>query len=179
MVRKRGRGGGMALVSIFFAAGISAASTEVLSGAAVQADPESAKTIVAAFDRAEEALRAESLPAMMAVYSKAYQNRGLRKEETSRIWQDLFTRYDQLFSRHVFSKIVVDREKKTAHVTCTGALFGNSVFKKGEKPESVRIDFWFEAVHHLVFEDGAWKIIGHDPGGGEEGLFGSAIHLLF
>ncbi|TAK09206.1 MAG: hypothetical protein EPO39_02815 [Candidatus Manganitrophaceae bacterium] len=177
-MKRRGQQGILALVSILFAIGITSAATEMLSGAAVQADPESVKTIIAAFDRAEEALHTENLPAMMAVYSKGYQNRGLRKEETSRIWQDLFTRYDRLSSRHVFSKIVVDREKKTAHVTCTGALFGTSVFNK-ERPEPVRIDFWFEAVHHLVFEEGAWKIVGHDPGAGEEGPLGSALHLLF
>ena len=180
MWRKTGRQGMMALVSILFAAGMTAAATDVLPGAAVQADSESVKAILATFDHAEEALRTENLPAMMAIYSKAYQNRGLRKEETSRIWQDIFTRYDHLSSRHVFSKVVVDRDKKTAHVTCTGALFGTSVFKKGERAEPVRIDFWFEAVHHLVFEDGAWKIVGHDPGGGaEESPFGSAVHLLF
>lgn len=175
-MKKRGRQGTLIVLCIVFAAGISSAATDILSGAVIQADPESVKAIIATFNRAEEALRTENLTAIMAIYSKDYQNRGLRNSETARIWQDLFARYDQLSSRHTFSKIVVDREKGTAQVVCTGALFGTSVFKKGEP---VRIDYWFEAVHHLVFEGGVWKIVGHDPGAGEEGSLGSAIHLLF
>lgn len=169
----------VAIVLILFATGFTSAATDILSGAEVRADPESVKAILAAFDRAEAALRTESLPAMMAIYSKAYQNRGLRKEETSRIWQDIFMRYDRLSPRHAFSRVLVDREKGTARVTCTGALSGTSVFKKEGNPEPVRIDFWFEAIHYLTFEEGVWKIVGHDPSGREESPLGSAIHLLF
>jgi hypothetical protein len=43
----------------------------------------------------------------------------------------------------------------------------------------MHIDVWFEANHYLVLEEGVWKIIGHDPSGGAEDLFGASIHLLF
>lgn len=161
-------------------AGPTLAATDILPNAKVQADPESVKSILATFNRAEEALRSKNLPGIMSIYSKSYQNLGLRKEETARIWGDLFARYDYIFSRHLFSKIIVDRDKKTAHVTCTGSLhFRPSAVKPGERPEAVRIDLWFEAVHHLVWEEGTWKIFGHNPGETEDNRFGSAIHLLF
>jgi hypothetical protein len=176
----------IALALILFYGDGTSAATDILEGADVQADPATVKAIQATFDRAEEALRTENLSGIMTLYSKGYQNRGLRKEDTSRIWEDLFVRYDRLSSRHVFSKIVVDKKSGTAQVTCTGALFGTSVLKREGKPsptaslaESVQIDSWFEAVHYLVLEDGAWRIIGHDPARGEQDAFGSAIHLLF
>jgi hypothetical protein len=162
------------------------ALTDVIKGADVQASPETVKAIMTAFDHAEEALQNKDLVKMMDFYSDAYRNRGLRKEGTSWIWEDIFVRYDQLSSRHVFSKILVDSKKGTAQVTCTGALFGISVLKKGDKPspaamtaEPVMIDSWFEAVHYLILEKGTWKIIGHDPAVGKEGTFGAGIHLLF
>ena len=165
----------------------SLAVTDILEGAEVQADPETLKAILATFNRTEEALRTESLSGIMAVYSKDYRNRGLRNEDTSRIWEDIFSRYDQLSSRHVFSRIVVDREKGTAQVTCTGAIFGVSILRRDRKmpspasltAEPVQIDIWLEAIHYLIFEEGAWKIIGHDPGGERYDSFGSGIHLLF
>ena len=179
---------GLVLILLF---GVRApAMTDIMKGADVQADPKEVKSILATFDQAEETLRTESLSGLMAIYSKSYRHRGLRKEDTSRIWEDIFARYDRLSSRHFFSKIVVEKkmsQKATAQVTCTGGLFGISALKKEGKPSPAaqteepvhHIDVWFEAVHHLVLEEGSWKIIGHDPAGGEEDPFGVAIHLLF
>lgn len=184
------RAAGLGLVLILLCSGWTPAMTDIMEDAEVQADPEAVKAILATFGRAEEALRTENLTGIMAIYSQAYRNRGLRKDDTSRIWADLFARYDQLSSRHVFSKIVVSREKGTAGVTCTGALFGVSALEEEGKPspaalsasgeaEPMHIDVWFEATHYLVLEEGAWRIIGHDPVGKEKEPFGAAIHLLF
>ncbi|HET6369955.1 MAG TPA: hypothetical protein VFG95_02090 [Nitrospiria bacterium] len=155
------------------------AMTDIMRGAEIQGDPKAVKAILATFDRAEEALQKKNLSEMMSIYSKNYRNRGLGREDTSRIWKDIFSRYDRLSSRHLFSKVIVDEKKKVAQLTCTGALFGVPVMRREGAAKPVQVDYWFEAVHHLVLEDGRWKIIGHDPAGGEEGLFESAIHLLF
>jgi hypothetical protein len=178
----------MGLLMILIGSSGALAVTDITQDAEVKADPDTVKAIRATFDRAEEALRTKNLSGIMAIYSKAYRNRGLRKEDTARIWQDIFARYDQLSSRHVFSKIVIEKKElrpATARVTCTGALYGVSVLRKGtpsptasgEKP--IHIDVWFEATHYLVLEDGTWKIIGHDPSAGESDPFAAAIHLLF
>jgi hypothetical protein len=162
------------------------ALTDIIEGADVQASSQSVKAIMASFGQAEEALRSENLAKMMEFYTDDYRNRGLRKEGTSWIWEDIFARYDELSSRHVFSKIIVDAEKGIAQVTCTGALFGSSVFDKERKPtpasvtsEPIMIDSWFEAIHYLILEKEVWKIIGHDPAIGEQDTFGAGIHLLF
>lgn len=175
---------GLGLVLILFCNGGSMAVTDIMGGAMVEADPEVVKAILSTFDRAEEALRTKNLPGITAVYSKDYQNRGLRKEETALIWKDIFARYNRLSSRHLFTKIVVDRGKGAARVTCTGALYGVSILRGGKPAptsaeEPTHIDVWFEAVHYLILEDGAWKIIGHDPAAGPDDPFGAAIHLLF
>ena len=167
------------MISIFLIKGPASALTEISKKGEIRADQETVDAIVDTFNHAEQALERERLSAVMAVYSEGYQNRGLRKEETSRIWEDLFNRYDQLSSRHFFSRIIVDPSGKTATVTCTGALFGVPTFRKGTGAEPVQIDSWFEANHYLVLEGGEWRIVGHDPSAKERDLFGSAIHLLF
>jgi hypothetical protein len=163
------------------------AVTDITPDAEVKANPETVKAVRAAFDRAEEALRTKSLSGIMAIYSKDYQNRGLRKVDTVHIWEDIFARYDQLSSRHVFSKIVVEQKngQPAAQVICTGVLYGVSILKSRkpaptasiEKP--LLLDAWFESTHHLIFEDGVWKINGHDPSAVEEHPFAAALHLLF
>jgi hypothetical protein len=189
-MRRLGAVAGMGVVLFLLCSSSTPAVTDIMEGAEIRADSDAVKAILAAFDRTEEALRNESLSGIMAIYSKNYRHRGLRKEDTARIWEDIFARYDQFSSRHFFSKIVVEQKmlgKATAQVTCTGALFGVSVLKeKRGKPfptaqteAPVHIDVWFDAIHYLVLEDGTWKIIGHDPAGGEEDPFGAAIHLLF
>lgn len=179
MIRRNNRWIGLGLILIFLVAGSASALVEISKKGEVPADQNDMNAILDTFDHAEEALQAENLSVMMSVYSDGYLNRGLRKEETSRIWKDIFNRYDRLSSRHLFTRIVVDPNGKTAKVTCTGSLFGVSVFKGGARSEAVQIDTWFEAIHHLALEEGEWRIIGQDPSEKERDLFGSAIHLLF
>lgn len=70
------------------------------------------------------------------------------------IWRDIFSRYDRLSSRHLFSKIVVNQEMGTAEVTCTVPFLGASVLTQNEKTKPMHIDFWFEAIHLISFFDG-------------------------
>lgn len=170
---------GIGVATLFLTIGSASALTEISKRAEVRADQETVGAIVDTFNQAEQALERERLSAIMTLYSDGYQNRGLRKEETSRIWEDIFNRYDRLSSRHFFSRVIVDPSGKTATVTCTGALFGTPAFRKGAGSEPVQIDSWFEANHYLVLEEGEWRIVGHDPAEKERDLFGSAIHLLF
>ncbi|WDT72165.1 MAG: HPF/RaiA family ribosome-associated protein [Candidatus Manganitrophus sp.] len=121
---------GMGLILLFLIVGSASAQVEVSKKAEIRADQDEIDAILYTFDQAEEALQAKNLSVIMTIYSDGYQNRGLRKGDTSRIWQDLFNRYDRLSSHHHFSRIVVDPDGTKAKVTCTGALLGVSVFKK-------------------------------------------------
>jgi len=44
--------------------------------------------------------------------------------------------------------------------------------------ERVNIDSWFQEVHQLVYEDGAWRISGHSGEDPEKLQFGAA-HPFF
>lgn len=173
--RRMIRGCVLSLLPLLFFAGTAFSATDITSNAKIVADKKSLNGILITFQEAEKNLKKERLPGIMALYSGRYENRGINKTTLKALWQDIFTRYDQLSSRHLFSKIIVDQKKGTAQVTCTGALFGTSIL---QKTGSLSIDHWFEAIHYLVLEKGQWKIIGHDPAAGSSS-FGSAIHLLF
>lgn len=175
-VRYRIRFVGIGIIFVFFTIGSAFAATEIAKQAEIRSKPETVDAIRAVFNRAEAALKTEDVSAIMMIYSDKYQNRGLRKEDTARIWADILNRYDRLSSHHLFSRIIVDPEGKKATVTCTGAIRGDSALIQSG---AVQIDTWFEANHYLVLEEGVWRMIGHDPFAKAENLFGAAIHLLF
>lgn len=167
-------------------AGSAFALTDIMKGAMVKADPPTVSALRASFDLVEEALRAENINGVVAIYAKDYRHQGLGKKATIRIWKNIFEKYDRLSSRHLFTKIVVDDETGVARLTCTGALMGALARenKDESKPEDlkskpVRIDAWFEATHYMILENGAWRFTGHDPDGGKEAYLGEGIHLLF
>lgn len=144
--------------------------------AEIKADERTVAEIVATFNRAELAVREQKLDALMELYSEAYQNHGLRKDDVRNIWAKLFAQYDTLIGYHLFSSIVVKSGQiPTADITCTGGLRGNS----RDFGWRVVIDRWLFETHHLVFEDGGWRIRGHADKGAEALEFGSALHPLF
>jgi len=153
------------------------AKVEVPSYATVTADDATVKEILAAFDRAEQAIQARDLDGLMALYSKRYNYHKLHKSDARRIWEEIFEYHHKLHSTHLFTDIrtvQVDGETR-AEVKCTGALWGLA----SETGQKVTVDSWFEEVHYLVKEDGAWRIIGNAGGTPETPRFGHAPHPLF
>ena len=125
--------------------------------AVIKADDKTVGDLLAAFNRAEEALHARDIDALMEVYARDYNYRDLRKDDVRKLWENFFARYSQISSTHVFSQIVAEgRNPSTAKITCTGRLWGTSK----ESGERVILDSWFFEVHHLVSEDGAWRVRG-------------------
>lgn len=154
------------------------AKVEVQSGAKVMADETTVKEILATFDRAEQAIQARDLDGLMGVYSKRYNYHKLRKSDARRIWEEIFEYYHQLHSTHLFSeinKVVQMNGDVTAQVRCTGALWGLA----NETGQKATVDSWFEEIHYLVKEDGAWRIIGNAGSAPETPRFGHAPHPLF
>ena len=99
------------------------------------------------------------MEALMAIYSKDFSYNGLKKDDLKMIWTELFAQYRRMESHHLFSKIVVVHGKvPIAEVTCTGGLWATADVTS----ERVRIDSWFEEVHHMIYEDGVWRIHGHE-----------------
>jgi len=135
---------------------------EVAPGTVVEADQKMMKELVAAFDRAEAAVQKADLEALMDFYAKGYNYYGLKRSDVRRVWSEVFTHYEQLTSKHVFTelKLVRDGVERKAYVTCTGGLYGTD--KQTGKP--ITIDSWVQEVHHLVKEEGGWKFLGNAGG---------------
>jgi hypothetical protein len=133
--------------------------------------------ILAAFNRAEEALHSRDLDGLMALYSEQYRYHGLSKADLRKIWEEMFARYDSLASTHTFSRIQVGGSSRepTAEITCTGSLWGLS----RETGKRVILDSWFYEIHHVVFENGAWRIRGHAGEDTKALPFGTSPHPFF
>jgi ketosteroid isomerase-like protein len=133
--------------------------------------------ILAAFNRAEDALHARDLDGLMALYSEQYRYHGLSKSDLRKIWEEMFAGYDNLASTHTFSRIHVGGSAKqpTADISCTGSLWGLSK----ETGNRVFIDSWWYEIHHVVYEDGAWRIRGHAGEDTKALPFGTSPHPFF
>jgi len=153
------------------------AMTQILPDATVEGDPQRITELIGTFDRAQEAIRAHDLDAMMALYAPDYHHRDLKKADIRQIWDELFAHYDFIANIHTFSaiKIAGPATRPTAEITCTGSLWASSV----ETKERISIDSWNQEVHHLVREEDGWRIVGHLGGKPVIPQFGSAPHPLF
>lgn len=144
--------------------------------AEVKADDKTVAEILATFQQAEGAIELQNLDALMNLYAQDYQYHGLAKEDLRKIWTQLFTHYRELNSNHIFSRIAVrSGQVPTAEITCSGSLYGISQ----ETGERENVDSWYGEVHHLVYQDGAWRIRGHAGAPPKALRFGIAPHPFF
>lgn len=152
------------------------AETKMSKQMEVQANQKTVSEILAAFNKAEKALKEQDLDDLMAIYSNDYEYRGLTKNNLRDLWKDLFAKYRRISSHHIFSKIAVTVEGKNpkARITCTGGLWATAE-STGER---IIIDSWFDEVHRLVYENGAWRILGHD-GEDQQAVQSGAAHPYF
>ena len=151
-----------------------AAAVEVAPGVVAEAGQATLNELVAAFDRAEVAVQHADLDALMDFYAKAYNYHGLKRSDVRRVWSEVFTHYEQLTSKHVFTelKLVKAGGVRKAYVTCTGGLYGTA--KETGKP--ITIDSWVQEVHYLVREKGGWKFLGNAGGTSPSAPPASAPH---
>ena len=164
------------LVSVF-GFGTAQAKIVVPAGAVIEADDATVSSVVAMFERAEQAIKAHDLETVLNLYSSNYNYHGLKKDDIRKIWKDLFDEYNDIASTHLFSKIakVGSGSQAVVEVTCTGHLWAVSKTSKLYVP----IDSWHEEVHFLVFEDGSWRIRGNVGESPRVLPFGTAPHPLF
>lgn len=144
--------------------------------AEINADERTVMDIVATFNRAERAIREKNLDALMDLYSDSYRYHGLSKDDVRKLWARLFARYNTILIYHLFTRMIVKSgQPPTAELTCTGYARGNDM----ETGWRVRLDSWVFETHHLVLEEGVWRIRGHvdEPSSALE--FGSTVHPLF
>ncbi len=156
---------------------VALALTQILPEAVIEADQQSLAELISTFDRAQEAIRARDVDALMGLYAPNYEYHGLKRGDIRKIWAHLFARYDLIANMHTFSaiKVVTTGKHATAEITCTGAVWANSK----ETKQRIPIDSWYQEVHRLVKGKDGWRIVGNL--GNEKAVrqFGTAPHPLF
>jgi hypothetical protein len=167
-------------ILIAFLAGIGATEAKIVvppSGSVIEVDGATLKAVVGIFEEAEGAIKAHDLEKVMAIYSPHYNYHGLKKDDLRKIWKDLFDEYQEIASTHLFTKMTKVGAGRNAvlEVTCTGHLWARSKTSGLYVP----IDSWYEEVHYLVLEDGAWRIRGNVGESPRVLPFGTAPHPLF
>ena len=167
----------MIVTASLAAAGTAEAKIVVPVDSVIEVDDATVTAVVADFERAEQAVKAHDLEAVMAVYSPQYNYHGLKKDDLRKVWKDLFDEYKEIASTHLFTKIakVGSGSNVVLEVTCTGHLRALSKTSGLYVP----IDSWHEEVHYLVFEEGGWRIRGNVGESPRVLPFGTALHPLF
>ncbi len=132
------------------------------------------KGLVAAFDRAEAALKREDRETLMQFYASSYDYHGLKQADVRRVWGEVFEHYKDLESLHLFSdiKVVQVGSQVRAEVTCTGGLYGTEE-RTGRR---ITLDSWFREVHYLVKEGETWRFLGNAGEMPAAAPFASAPH---
>jgi hypothetical protein len=169
---------GLLAAALGFAAGDprpAGAGTVLVPGAQAESDEKTVTELLAVFDQAEQAVKKRDLDGVMALYSEKYNYHGLKKSDIRKIWKDLFDNYRDIESTHMFTRIVPVGPGGGVEITCSGSVRG--VSKTGNL--RVPIDSWYGEVHHLIKEDGAWKIRGNLGDVQPVLPFGAAPHPLF
>lgn len=149
----------------------------VPDGSVIEIDDAAVKSIVVMFERAEQAVKARDLDAVMAAYSSQYNYHGLKKDDIRKVWKDLFDEYQEIASTHLLTKFtkVGSGSQAVVEVTCTGHLWARSKTSGLYVP----IDSWHEEVHYLVLEGGEWRIRGNLGDSPRVLPFGTSPHPLF
>lgn len=152
--------------------------TQLLPGGIQEVDSETLKELLSTFEKAEQAMQARDLDAIMALYSDEYVYHGLKKADVRKIWKQLFDNYKELESVHTFSvvRMAGTGGKLIAEMTCSGVVWGTSKETTLRSP----VDSWYEEIHYLRKENGRWRIVGNMGGESIPVLqFGVAPHPLF
>ena len=168
------------IAAIIFLTGIGTAAAKIVvpvTGSVIEVDTATLKSVIGSFEQAEDAIKAHDLDKVMVMYSPQYNYHGLKKDDIRKIWKDLFEEYQEIASTHLFTKMTKVGAGRDAvlEVTCTGHLWARSKTSGLFVP----IDSWYEEIHYLVLEGGAWRIRGNLGESPHVLPFGTAPHPLF
>lgn len=160
-------------------AGLDRAGAKIVvpDSSVIEVDDATVKSVVAMFERAEQAVKARDLNAVMATYSSQYNYHGLKKDDIRKVWKDLFDEYQEIASTHLLTKFtkVGSGTQTVLEITCTGHLWARSKTSGLYVP----IDSWHEEVHYLALEGGEWRIRGNLGDSPRVLSFGTSPHPLF
>jgi ketosteroid isomerase-like protein len=120
----------------------------------MQTDKKTANEIAEFYDEIEDALSKKELDKLMTYYADDYNHNGVDKQHLRNLWANMFTKFDKLYSTHIFSKVEV--KDTEAHLKCTGVLMG---WPKGGNDYEI-VDNWTVSPHYMSKKSGSWKIVG-------------------
>lgn len=122
----------------------------------VEIEESEAQDINDFFHHAEHAIQTENIDSLMALYSDKYTNsKNGDKKFASEIWSKIFSRFDNVASRHSMRLIEYDKAAGEATTECSGLLFGTPAGATG----LVVIDRW-DNEHHFLVKEERWKLVG-------------------
>jgi NAD(P)H-nitrite reductase large subunit len=111
-------------------AGLDRAGAKIVvpDSSVIEVDDATVKSVVAMFERAEQAVKTRDLNTVMATYSSHYNYHGLKKDDIRKVWKDLFDEYQEIASTHLLTKFtkVGSGAQTLLEVTCTGHLWARS-----------------------------------------------------
>jgi hypothetical protein len=125
--------------------------------ASIEIDESEAQNIANFFHQAERAIQSENINELMALYSDEYTNqKSGDKQFAAELWGKIFSRFDNISSRHSMKLIDYDQAAGRAITECSGLLFGTP---EGES-NPVLIDRW-DDQRHILLKEGDWKLLGN------------------
>lgn len=125
----------------------------------LRGDPKTIEQITNAFTSFEHALKLSDLDGVMALFAERYQDRQFSKDDLRAEWERTFSTYHDVSASHLVTRVEAnsDSTEPTAFVTCSGTISGVSNLT-GKR---VLLDSWIGEVHHMVLEQGQWRILGN------------------
>ena len=120
----------------------------------INADKKSVKELEAFYDGIEDALDRRDLDKLMTYYADDYSHNYVSKDQLRNLWSDIFKRFDQLYSTHIFNAVNVWNGE--ASVKCTGVLMG----QPNDSDTHEIVDNWTATNHYLTKRSGTWQIMG-------------------
>lgn len=133
------------------------------------------KEISQFFHDAEAAIETKDMEALMDLYSENYINGPHKKESVKKIWETLFSQFDDLYTMHNMRFVTSSTDSGVVIINCSGLLMG---IPKGESG-FIALDNWVNNDHIFAKENGKWRLIGTSGKEIKRLWFDKPLHPLF
>ena len=133
--------------------------SNVFEQADLRGDSKNIEEITNAFTSFEHALRQSDLDGVMVLFAEGYRDRQFGKDDLRAEWVRTFSSYRDISATHLVTRVEAhaDSPQPMAFVTCSGSVsaISNSTGKR------ILLDSWIGEVHHMIKENGRWRVLGN------------------
>ena len=133
--------------------------SNIADQAELRGDPKSIEEVTKAFTSFEHALKQSNLDGVMALFAEGYSDRQFTKDDLRAEWEHTFSTYHDIAATHLVTRVEANAAstQTMAFVTCSGTISGVS----NVTGKRILLDSWIGEVHHMVLEQGQWRILGN------------------